>query len=600
VAVGSAPEGRQKPIAATGEEMRHLLLIPFLTLSTNLMGPVSADAAQAPAGLEKCTGLVSTRSDLFPNPATRVLSARMHGKSEGSAPGMVLPDHCEVLGMINERIGFNSQRYAIRFRLRLPAAWNGRFFFQGGGGTNGNLGNGLGNLQGQQETTALALGYAVVSQDAGHDNAVNHDPNLNGAQTFGFDPQARRDYGYNSYDEVTQASKALIRLYYGRAPEKSYYVGCSEGGREGMMMSQRFPAYFDGIVSVAPGFRLPKASAIGEAWDSQAFAEAARAAGIYDRYAQPFLNKTFTDDDLALVSAAVLAACDGLDGLSDGLIDNFSACTTAMVAPKLEERTCRGAKRPDCLAAPQVAALRKVFDGARNSRGEALYADWPWDAGIGGKAGDAYFEGWRRWKIGAFDAATNTAINLNMGSGAASAIFTTPPTPVPSFGAGPTAFLLDFNFDTDVARIFAASGMYAESAWDFMMASSTDLSAFKSRGGKLVLVHGVSDPIFSINDTVQWWKEIDGVQAGAASNFVRLFAVPGMNHCSGGPATDVFDAFTAVVEWVENGKAPDRIVAKARATTAWPGRTRPLCPYPAQARYKGSGSIEDASSFVCR
>jgi feruloyl esterase len=160
-----------------------------------------------------------------------------------------LPEHCEVVGKMNERIGANGQGYAIHFRLRLPTAWNRRFFFQGGGGTNGALGNAVGPLQGQQPTVALALGYAVVSQDSGHDNVTNDDPSRSGTATFGFDPQARADFGYRSYEQVAQISQALIRQYYSRPPEKSYYVGCSEGGREGMMVSQRFPGAFDGVLA---------------------------------------------------------------------------------------------------------------------------------------------------------------------------------------------------------------------------------------------------------------------------------------------------------------------------------------------------------------
>jgi len=440
----------------------------------------------------------------------------------------------------------------------------------------------------------------VVSQDAGHDNGINNDPTLNGTQTFGFDPQARIDYGYNSYDQVTHAAKALINVYYGKMPDKSYYFGCSEGGREGMMMSQRFPTYYDGIVSMAPGFTLPKAATFGESWDSQAFAEVARATGVYDRFGQPFLNKTFTDDDLVLVSSAVLGACDALDGLSDGIVDNFPACTSAVVGPRLAELTCRGLKEPACLSAPQVTSLLKVFAGPKNSQGQPLYADWPWDAGIGGKVGNTYFQGWRAWKIGAFHSPTNSAINITLGAGAISAVFTTPPTPAASYGADLTTYLLDFSFDFDAPRIFATSRMYTESAWDFMMASSTDLSTYRDRGSKFILIHGVSDPIFSINDTINWWNDVNRINGGTAADFVRLFAVPGMAHCGGGPATDQFDALSAVVNWVEKGIAPDRIIATAGKNTAWPNRTRPLCPYPKQARYKGTGSIEDASNFVCR
>src|SRR5579862_1463870 len=184
-----------------------------------------------------------------PNAMTVITSARYQPASAAQGNTPALPEHCEVLGKMNERTGANGQTYAIKFHLRLPAAWNGRFFFEGGGGSNGNIGNAYGNLQGQQRSNALTLGYAVVSQDSGHDNRENNDPARNGAQTFGFDPQARLDFGYNSYDQVTQVSKALIQAYYGRAPERSYFVGCSEGGREGMMMSQRFPTYFDRILA---------------------------------------------------------------------------------------------------------------------------------------------------------------------------------------------------------------------------------------------------------------------------------------------------------------------------------------------------------------
>jgi hypothetical protein len=548
--------------------------------------------------LQKCTALTAAKA--LPNLSTTIKSAALNpaGAAQGRTPA--LPEHCEVMGQMNDREGVNSQHYAIKFHLRLPTAWNGRFFFEGGGGTNGALGNALGNLQGQQRTNALTLGYAVVSQDSGHDNAVNNDPNRGGTTTFGFDPQARLDFGYNSYDQVTQAAKALIQIYYGRAPEKSYYVGCSEGGREAMMMSQRFPTYYDGILACSPGFQLPKAALFGHAWDTQTFAEVAKASGIYDRFGQPFLNKTFTDEDLELASQAILSACDELDGLKDGVIDNFPACTSTVVAPKLAALACKGAKRTTCLSPAQIAAIKKVYGGPKNSKGEGLYSDWAWDRGIGGKSGDAYAQGWRSWKLGAFDAATNSAIIVGLGSAAVSAVFTTPPTPTPASGAAPLAYLLSVDFDKDAAKLYAESGTYTKSSWDFMMASSTDLSAFKNRGGKLVIVQGVSDPVFSINNTIGWWNDVNKANSGAATNFARLFAVPGMNHCAGGPATDQFDAFTALVNWVEKDTAPDKIVATAGAATPWPGRTRPLCAYPQQARYNGSGSIEEAGNFSCR
>ena len=159
---------------------------------------------------------------------------------------------------------------------------------------------------------------------------------------------------------------------------------------------------------------------------------------------------------------------------------------------------------------------------------------------------------------------------------------------------------MSIDFDKDAAKLDAKSGEYTEPVSAFMKASSTDLPAFKGHGGKLVIVHGVSDPVFSIQDTIRWWNDVDRLNNSTASDFVRLFAVPGMNHCAGGPATDQFDAFSALVNWVEKSSAPERIVATAGAASPWPGRTRPLCVYPKQSHYVGSGSIEDAANFVCR
>src|SRR5579862_2572222 len=176
---------------------------------------VLASGAAAAQDVQKCAALTGAKSS--PNPTTTIKSASLNPASAAQGRTPALPEHCEVMGQMNDRVGVNSQHYAIKFHLRLPTAWNGRFFFEGGGGSNGALGNALGNLQGQQRTNALTLGYAVVSQDSGHDNAVNNDPNRGGTTTFGFDPQARLDFGYNSYDQVTQAAKALIQIYYGRA-----------------------------------------------------------------------------------------------------------------------------------------------------------------------------------------------------------------------------------------------------------------------------------------------------------------------------------------------------------------------------------------------
>jgi feruloyl esterase len=161
-------------------------------------------------------------------------------------------------------------------------------------------------------------------------------------------------------------------------------------------------------------------------------------------------------------------------------------------------------------------------------------------------------------------------------------------------------YQLEFSMDADAPKIFARSATFPRSSWELIAAKRTDLRAFQRHGGRMIVPHGVSDPVFSIHDTRRWWEAVDRASDGRAAEFVRLFPVPGMNHCGGGPATDRYDCLAAIVDWVERGVAPERILAAAGPASPWPGRTRPLCPYPQVARYAGSGSVEDAASFVCR
>jgi Tannase and feruloyl esterase len=508
----------------------------------------------------------------------------------------ILPEHCEVLGAINERTGpLDGQRYATKFHLRLPTAWNDNFFYQGGGGTDGNLGN--------ADAPQVQQGYAVVSTDSGHDNAGNNTA-LAGAFQFGFDPQARSDYGYNGPAKVAVAAKALTKQFYGKSPQYSYFAGCSEGGREGLMFSQRYPDFFDGIVAGNPGMDLPKA-AVAEAWDSQAFAAAARS---LTPFGNPDLASSFTAAELASVGAAVLADCDAKDGLVDGMVFNPTAC-------EFDPRTL-GPSGTGALSAVQVTALEKVFGGAKNSQGKSLYAGWYWDPGLAAP-------GWRIWKIGPlFPAPGNTALNTTLGGGALPFIFTTPPnsitggtglqasTVITSAGPNPgfsglndsfVPWVLSFNMDTDAPKIFARSGPFAESAMDFMRTSGTNYKKFRKHGSKLIVYSGQADPVFSTKYHVKWYRKLVH-HSGAldkTQQFARLFIAPGMNHCGGGPSTSEFDAFAAVKDWVEQGKAPKSLLATAPKETPWPGRTRPLCAYPDQARYGGHGSIEDAANFVC-
>ena len=510
-----------------------------------------------------------------------------------ATPPIVLPAHCEVVGVLHERTGIDGQPYAIHFRLRLPQDWNGGFFFQGGGGSNGVLGDALG-MMAPSARPALLQGFAVVSQDSGHDNAVNVDPMRGGVLAFGFDPKARADYGHASLKVVADTAKALVATYYAKPPQYSYFVGCSKGGQEGMAFAQLYPDEFDGIVAAAPGFSLPRA-ALAEAWDVQSIAEAqSRTSGTEQPLAERLarFSSVFADADLATARDAVLEACDAADGIEDGMVSDFEQCTMARVAPKLKARTCTANQTLGCLSAAQVRALLKIFGGPKTRGGKPLYSAWQWDAGIASP-------GWRIWKMGSADGKI-PALNIVLGGPSLASVFTTPPTPISGNPADALGFQLGFDLSRDAEKIDATDAQFQRSAWQDIAARSADLSVFRAHGGKMIVPHGVSDPVFSIRDTLKWYGEVQQRSGGQAATFVRVFPVPGMNHCGGGPATDNFDAFTALRDWVEKHQRPEHIAASAGETSPWPHRSRPLCPYPKVARYRGRGDIESEASFECR
>jgi feruloyl esterase len=545
---------------------------------------------------QRCASLRQLSSAALGEPTARIVTATLNPRSaakvDPTAPPWLaeipaMPEHCEVIGVMRERTGTDGQHYAVKYHLRLPVHWNGRFLFQGGGGTSGILGTATGPGQ-PGMPTGLEQGFAVVSTDTGHDNATNADEAKQGVIAFGHDYSARVEYSEKALDSVASTAKRIVAGFYGRPAHHNYFAGCSNGGREGMVFAQRFPDQFDGIVAAAPAFAVPKA-AIAEAWDTQTFAGLAKREGLMQGNGQPDMARAFSDTDLAIAAAAVAKACDADDGVVDGMVQEFAQCTSARVRPALDATICSGSKTETCLSRDQVEALFRSFDGPRDSKGQSLYADWPWDVGIASI-------GWRIWKLGV--PSGMDAINVMLGSPALSGLFVTPPVDVAGTTEASLRYQLDFNFDHDAAKIFATDAAFPRSGWDLVGAQSTDLRGFRQRGGKLIVPQGGSDPIFSINDTFNWWRKLDAANHGEAASFVRVYPVPGMNHCAGGPATDQYDALTAVVDWVESGNAPDRIEAKAGPMSPWPGRGRPLCPYPQVARYR-SGDVNKTDSFVC-
>ncbi len=548
-----------------------LFLIAVLAVLATVAAP-QANAANKPVCAE-----LTGRTLTWTGDKARIVSAKPVAAASGQ------PAHCDVSGIMHEREGRFGQSYAIRFRMRLPENWNQRMLFQGGGGSNGVVGDALGNVS--TGPSALAQGYAVIAQDSGHDNATNSDPARNGALAFGFDPEARADYGNTSLKASADAAKALIRAVYGRGPKFSYFVGCSKGGQEGMAFAQRYPDVFDGIIASAPGFALPRA-ALAEAWDSQAFASVAGARGSV-KLAD--LARTFSAEDFNLVRAVILDACDEDDGVKDGMVADIMGCTDKKVLVRLDTKICADAKSDACLTAAQVTALRRVMSGAKTSGGQALYSGWFWPASI-------HAPDWRMWKIGSADGRV-PPLNVFLGAPALASAFTTPPVAL----GDPQSMLdyqLGFDFDRDASKIYATGDGFTRSAWQDVGMRSSNLKAFKARGGRLIVPHGESDPVFSLKDTLAWFDTVNSENGGRAADFVRVFPVPGMCHCGGGAATDRYDMFTALVNWVEHGKAPNAVIATAGPATPWPNRSRPLCAYPQVARYVG-GDIESAESFKC-
>ncbi len=556
--------------------------------------PARAQAPQSPSG-ELAASACEQLAGNFPYPNLHITSTTLVAAGTLRRPGIAepMPAHCVVEGKLNERISsIDGMPYAISFEMRLPVPWNGRFFYQANGGLDGIVVPAFGDILGGGPLgNGLLKGFAVLSSDAGH--ALRKEVAGIGGALFGRDPQARLDYGYNAVAQLTPMAKALIAHYYGRAPSRSYLVGGSNGGRHGMVAAARDTGGYDGILIGAPGFNLPRA-AVAQVWDAQQFARISTTDASTGR---PDLETSFSPHALRVLSNAILAQCDGLDGLKDGIVSDLAACQRRF---KLEEAVpdCKDDAAGDCLTHAQKNTLDTVFAGPKNASGTALYAPIPWDAGVTGAD-------WRNWKfrnsVGPRDAV------------ALAFVFSTPPqSPEVVTGKGHSIidYALGFDLERDAPRIFARDATYTQSAMEFMTPPDPLLRHFVARGGKLMIYHGASDPVFSALDTVRWYEHLVAASGPLATDSVRLYLVPGMNHVRGGIATDQFDMVDALVAWVEQARRPEGIVATARGPGSaqvndevpaqWaPHRSRLLCPYPQVARFQGTGDPESAASFTC-
>jgi feruloyl esterase len=415
----------------------------------------------------------------------------------------------------------------IHTEIWLPSStWNGRYLAVGSGGWGGSIAYGA-------MADALRRGYATSATDDGHTGpsasfVVGH-------------PEKFIDFAYRAEHEMAVEAKTLIQAFYGRAPQYSYWNGCSGGGREGLLQAYRYPDEFDGIIAGDPADMRRNAWAL---W---------------------LANKTFKDPQdyippakYAMIHRSVLAACDAKDGVKDGLIENPNNCNV-----DFKSLACKNGDGPDCLTPPQVHSAETIVSPVVDSTGKQLFprlepgTELRWARLAGGpEPAELFYDQFRYvvYQDASWDWRT-------------------------------------FDLDRDAAKANAVNKDIDE--------LDPHLSAFAKRGGKLLLYHGWADQQVAPGSTVEFYNSAASARGdGEASGWMRLFMVPGMGHCSGGEGPDTFDKIGVMVEWVEHGKAPERIVASHR-TAGKVDRTRPLCAYPQVAKYKGSGSIDDAGNFTC-
>jgi len=567
--------------ALAGAAIATLALVGAVTPASALPWGTPASASVMPQREPAQPGPLLQCEDLtgFQFANTEIIAASTVAAGALTNGGEPVGEHCRVQGAMNKRTSpVDGQAYSIGFEMRLPTDWSGRFLYQANGGTDGRIAAATGAITGGQLQNGLQMGFAVLSSDAGHNESQN--------PLFGLDPQARLDYGYQAVGALTPMAKELIAAAYGRGPDRSYIAGGSNGGRHTMVASARYADQYDGFLAVAPGFNLPQA-AVAQLWGAQQWAKVATTTSN--------LETALPRQERQVIADAILARCDRLDRLVDGMVQNSEACQNVFDIDR-DVPTCTGERDGTCLTLGQKEVVNDVFAGARNSNGDELYSSFPFDPGI-------VQPGWAGWKF-------SSSVGAQRDPVAVAFIFSSPPEDA-SILNDTLGYALNYDVDTQAPKIYASDGIYTESAMSFMTPPNpTQLDTLRDTGGKMIVVHGASDGVFSPDDTAAWYQDLQAAHHKQADEFVRYFEVPGMGHVRGGPATDQFDGLTALIDWVEYGQAPDRIVASARGEgnpggvntdlpTSWsPTRTRPLCPYPLVATY-AEGDIESADSFVC-
>lgn len=512
--------------------------LPALLFTVLAAGSARAATCEAMAELKLPNTTITTAQSV---------AAGAYAPSAGSAaPYKDLPAFCRVAGVIKP-----TSDSEIKFEVWLPAAnWNGKFHGIGNGGFAGSISyTGLAG--------ALARGYASASTDTGHSGgdaswALGH-------------PEKIADYGYRAIHEMTEKAKLIIKAFYGDDPKRSYFASCSNGGRQALMEAQRYPNDYDGIIAGAPANAFTYVLT-GFAWN------------MLNTLADP--TSYISAKKLKAIEAAALAACDARDGVKDGVLDEPVKCGFDPAV-----LLCKGEETDDCLTDKQVAALKKIYAGPRNAKGRLIIPGFT----PGGETGPG---GWTAWITGATP--TTAAQYFFSTQAYKNMVYNNP------------------NWDYKTFQLERDGKLANEKLAPMLNAMDPNLKAFQARGGKLILYHGWNDAALPPLNTINYFQSVAAKLGQRQTNgSVRLFMAPGMQHCAGGPGPDSFgqmvtsaqsdadhDLTLALERWVEQGVAPDQVIATKRAGGNTQ-RTRPLCPYPQVARYKGSGSTDDAANFSC-
>jgi feruloyl esterase len=449
------------------------------------------------------------------------------------------PEHCRVRGQVLPQVGFE---------VNLPTQWNGRLHMSGNGGYAGDVLDNP-NRRGPPREGLLKLGFVTAVTDTGHSSATEP------LGTFAADRQKLLDYAYRSLHVTAVAAKQLAYSYYGTPISKSYFQGCSTGGRQALILAQRFPNDFDGIIAGAPVLDFT-----GTMLSFARSALALKAAPI-------------PSSKVALLADRIYAGCDAKDGLKDGVIDDPRKCD---FKPSRDLPKCdAGGNGQDCFTSQQIAALETIYSDLV-AQGKRVFPGWPLGAEIAGPNGRSGWDGWFIREDGA--PTTQQAFSETFFR------YMVPFKPEPQFEIG------QFNADKDLPKL--------QTIQRILDATDTDLNRFRQRGGKLLMYFGWADPVLNPYMGLEYYQHVTERMGPATTEFFRLFMAPGMFHCGGGVGPSSFDSLQPVMDWLEKGTAPNAIRA-SRIVQGKLERSRPLCAYPGVAKYKGTGSTDDAANFAC-